>query len=44
MAPEIPLDRQRPPEFVFQHNVAKKISAMREAEAREKAGKTPTAA
>jgi hopanoid biosynthesis associated radical SAM protein HpnH len=44
MAPEIPLDRQRPPEFVFQHNVSKKISEMREAEAREKAGKAPTAA
>ena len=44
MAPEIPLDRQRPPEFVFQHNVSRKLSEMRQAEAREKAGKATTAA
>jgi len=44
MAPEIPLDRQRPAEFVFQRNVSKKLSEMRQAEAREKAGKAATAA
>jgi hopanoid biosynthesis associated radical SAM protein HpnH len=44
MVPDIPLDRQRPPEFLFQHNVSKKLSEMRQAEAREKAGKAPTAA
>jgi hopanoid biosynthesis associated radical SAM protein HpnH len=44
MVPDIPLDRQRPPEFLFQHNVSKKLSEMRQAEAREKAGEAPTAA
>jgi len=32
MAPEIPLDRQRPAEFVFSRNVAEKLVEMRHAE------------
>jgi hopanoid biosynthesis associated radical SAM protein HpnH len=44
MAPEILLDRQRPAEFLFQHNVSQKLSEMRKAEAEEKARKAATAA
>ncbi len=44
MAPEIPLDRQRPAEFLFQRNVSQKLSEIREAEAKEKARKAATAA
>jgi hopanoid biosynthesis associated radical SAM protein HpnH len=42
MAPEIPLDQQRPAEFIFSQNVARKLSEIREAE--EKAGRSATAA
>ena len=42
MAPEIPLDQQRPAEFVFSQNVARKLSEIREPE--EKAGRSATAA
>ncbi|MGD1036913.1 MAG: adenosyl-hopene transferase HpnH [Roseiarcus sp.] len=44
MAPEIPLDRQRPAEFLFQRGVSEKLSQMREAEDEEKARKSATAA
>jgi len=44
MAPEIPLDRQRPAEYVFQQNVTQKLSDMRKAEALEKAGQSATTA
>jgi hypothetical protein len=30
MAPEIPLERQRPAEFVFERSVARKLSEMRQ--------------
>jgi hopanoid biosynthesis associated radical SAM protein HpnH len=39
MAPEIPLDRQRPAEFVFERGVAQKLSEMR-----EKVGERPAKA
>jgi len=39
MAPEIPLDRQRPAQYVFSENVQLTLSEMRAAEAREKAAK-----
>jgi hopanoid biosynthesis associated radical SAM protein HpnH len=39
MAPEIPLDRQRPAQYVFSEQVQTKLSEMRSAEAREKAAK-----
>jgi hopanoid biosynthesis associated radical SAM protein HpnH len=39
MAPEIPLDRQRPAQYVFAENVQMTLSEMRAAEAREKAAK-----
>jgi hopanoid biosynthesis associated radical SAM protein HpnH len=35
MAPEIPLDKQRPPEFVFSRHVEHKIKEIRESKARE---------
>ena len=44
MAPEIPLDKQRPAEYVFQQNVTQKLSEMRQAEAAEKARKAADAA
>jgi hypothetical protein len=34
MAPEIPLDRQRPAEFVFSRHVENKLTEINEAEAR----------
>ena len=34
MAPEIPLDRQRPAEYVFSRHVQKKLAEITEAEAR----------
>ena len=39
MAPEIPLESQRPAVYVFEKNVSQKLSEMRRAEAEEKAGK-----
>src|SRR5262249_33162409 len=39
MAPEIPLDQQRPAQFVFSGQVQQKLSEIRGAEAREKAAK-----
>src|SRR5579863_5128489 len=39
MAPDIPLDRQRPATYVFDKNVTQKLSEMRRAEAEEKARK-----
>src|SRR5258705_314607 len=39
MAPEIPLDRQRPAQYVYSEQVQMKLSEMRSAEAREKAAK-----
>jgi hopanoid biosynthesis associated radical SAM protein HpnH len=44
MAPEIPLDGQRPAVYVFESNVSQKISEMRKAEAEEKTGKKAAAA
>jgi len=47
MAPEIPLDRQRPAQYVFADQVQQKLSEIRHAEAAEKAAKarpTPGAA
>ncbi len=44
MAPEIPLDHQRPAEFVFSGQVQQKLSEIRTAEAAEKARKSATAA
>ena len=44
MAPEIPLDGQRPAVYVFESNVSRKISEMRKAEAEEKTGKKAAAA
>jgi hypothetical protein len=34
MAPEIPLDRQRPAEYVFSRHVERKLAEIEEAEAR----------
>ena len=39
MAPEIPLDRQRPAQYVFAGQVQQKLSEIRAAEAAEKAAK-----
>ena len=39
MAPDIPLDRQRPATYVFDSTVTQKLSEIRRAEAEEKAGK-----
>ena len=36
MAPDIPLDRQRPAEFVFSRHVEYKLAEISEAEARAK--------
>ena len=44
MAPEIRLDRQRPAEYVFDKNVTRRLSEIREAEAQERAKKASTAA
>ena len=44
MAPEIPLEGQRPAAYVFESNVSQKLSEMRRAEAEEKAGKKAAAA
>jgi hopanoid biosynthesis associated radical SAM protein HpnH len=44
MAPEIPLDGQRPAEYVFSGQVQQTLSEMRAAEAQEKARKSATAA
>jgi hypothetical protein len=38
-AAEIPLDNQRPAQYVFSENVQKKLSEMRKDEAQEKAAK-----
>jgi hypothetical protein len=42
-APDIPLDKQRPAQYVFDANVAT-LSQLREAEIKQRAEKTPTAA
>ncbi len=44
MAPEIPLERQRPAEYVFERNVSQKLSEMRKAEAEEKVRNSATSA
>jgi hopanoid biosynthesis associated radical SAM protein HpnH len=44
MAPEIPLDRQRPAEYVFSQQVQEKLSEFRRAEAETRTKKTATAA
>jgi hopanoid biosynthesis associated radical SAM protein HpnH len=44
MAPEIPLDKQRPAQFVFSGQVQKTLSEIRADEAREKAAKAAKAA
>jgi hopanoid biosynthesis associated radical SAM protein HpnH len=44
MAPEIPLDRQRPAEYVFSAQVQQKLSEIRRAEAESKTEKTASAA
>jgi hypothetical protein len=43
MAPEIPLDRQRPAQYIFAEQVQQKLSEIRTAEAAEKARKTAAA-
>jgi hypothetical protein len=43
MAPDIPLDNQRPARYVFDANVAK-LSEIRENEAKQRAEQTSTAA
>ncbi len=42
MAPEIPLEGQRPADYFFERNVSRKLSEMRQSEAEEMAGKTAT--
>ena len=44
MAPDIPLGSQREAQYVFDKNVAQKLSDIRRAEAEEKARKKATAA
>ncbi len=44
MAPEIPLDRQRPAQYVFSDQVQQKLTEIRSAEVREKAAKTAATA
>ncbi len=44
MAPEIPLDRQRPAQYVFSDQVQQKLTEIRSAEAREKVAKTAATA
>jgi hopanoid biosynthesis associated radical SAM protein HpnH len=44
MAPEIPLDGQRPAQYVFSNQVQQKLSEIRKAEAEAKIKKTATAA
>jgi hopanoid biosynthesis associated radical SAM protein HpnH len=44
MAPEIPLDDQRPAQYVFSNQVQQKLSEIRKAEAEAKIKKTATAA
>jgi hypothetical protein len=39
MAPEIPLDRQRPAQYIFAGQVQQRLSEIRAAEAQEKARK-----
>jgi hypothetical protein len=39
MAPEIPLDRQRPAQYVYSEQVEMKLSEIHAAEAREKAAR-----
>jgi hopanoid biosynthesis associated radical SAM protein HpnH len=43
MAPEIPLDRQRPAQYIFSEQVQQKLSEIRAAEAQEKARKVAAA-
>jgi hopanoid biosynthesis associated radical SAM protein HpnH len=43
MAPEIPLDRQRPAQYIFSEQVQQKLSEIRAAEAREKTRKASAA-
>ena len=42
-APDIPIDKARPAEFVFQANVQKTLTQMREDEATERAAKSAQA-
>ena len=42
MAPEIPLEAQRPAQFVFSDQVQMKLSEIRAAETREKAARAAT--
>jgi hypothetical protein len=44
MAPEIPLEAQRPAQFVFSGQVQEKLSEIRKAEAEAKVKKAATAA
>ena len=44
MAPEIPLDQQRPAQYVFSDQVQMRLSEIRKAEAEAKVQKAPTAA
>ena len=44
MAPEIPLENQRPAEYVFSRNVAEKLAEIRNAEAEAQASAARTAA
>jgi hopanoid biosynthesis associated radical SAM protein HpnH len=43
MAPEIPLDRQRPAQYIYSQQVERKLSEIRIAEASERANKTTNA-
>jgi hypothetical protein len=43
MAPEIPLDRQRPAQYVFSEQVQQKLSEIRTAEAQNRARKVTAA-
>jgi hopanoid biosynthesis associated radical SAM protein HpnH len=44
MAPDIPLDRQRPAEYVFSKNVAERLAEAKQAEAEVRAKRRPNAA
>jgi hypothetical protein len=44
MAPEIPLDRQRPAQYIFADQVQQRLSEIRAAETQEKARKSTASA
>ncbi|MBV8426303.1 MAG: adenosyl-hopene transferase HpnH, partial [Hyphomicrobiales bacterium] len=44
LAPEIPLEKQRPAEYVFDRNVSRKLSELRRAEAEDRTHNSATAA